>query len=504
MRKKFSFIFMILCLMMLSSCVGKSSDDRLYDSYLAELKSENELAAQKKFNLQKKTDSDYSNNFASTPSEKIKITITGEFEGVKYDSIQTSAEEYMSLNPNVQIVLDKYPHQKYLDTFPVLVMTKDLGDVVFLSDYAKYQTIRGGAFEELSSYIYDDPTFSIEDYYMNILTADNFDGKIYNVCADYIPTSCMMLNTKISDDLTARFNAHDSVNYNDLLMWYLNLSDGQKSDYEFYFFYTIMDVLRNNFDKIINFNAKTANFYDIELMDLLENAKNGIVTEHLTYTEDGIVYQRNYPVMARRYEVLTDDNASEMLVSTTGAFFESLLPLKNRVYTMPKLVSTANGNFPFISTMRIGINKYSPHKDIAWDFIKYVISEKERPKESRPRDAMFLYINTLGTANPVNRQNDCNMAEIYLDQICENELPNLLNEDRELTMSTEEYRMFAIQEKIDIAEKLNYPYSKMNDLYIPNQRGMVWDDMYLYLTDRQSIKKTMQNIEQKVQIWLNE
>jgi ABC-type glycerol-3-phosphate transport system substrate-binding protein len=334
-----------------------------------------------------------------------------------------------------------------------------------------------------------------------------------SVITNFFISSDYMARNDISPEITAAFESADKMSYNDAIKLYLNSYDEAKAaDKEFLWKFsrdfTPIVYMLYNLDFLIDYDSKTANFADFEFMYMLERVKNDIPINKT-------LVQYTKSKMAQTFVEGTDNRLGiDDLVNTNNLFMfkstymretDSLLPITNRIFTTPKILSTASGNNSFSILNNYAVSKNCKDPELAWDFMKFLIDAKQPPevKGSSARAyelASFDYPLIMGLGLSVNREN----FAVYVNLQTNLSYKYALDTAIPLSLSEDEYIEAASDYLVSIVERCNTTAEMYNDLYTENEAGIIWDDMYLYLTDQQSVEKTMGNIQNKVLLWLSE
>ncbi|MDO4753839.1 MAG: hypothetical protein Q4A41_02425, partial [Bacillota bacterium] len=247
------------------------------------------------------------------------------------------------------------------------------------------------------------------------------------------------------------------------------------------------------------------NFTDPDFMELMEKVKNNVLVDQYYYTEDGLQNKIFYGGTVDDFATISNAQSTQMLESVY-LNYTVLLPTNNRVRTKPRVISNFAGKYQFGAHGRFAISRKSKNPDLAWRFIEYIASEKEiAPYDPASltsyKERLEEYTSLFSYSYPINKANFRKYFEVSLD--FEDKRIRRAYESQ-LTCSWEEYRKMVMDYYFSAAEKLNDSTLWSGEFFQPYTRGIIWDEMYLYLNDLQSVEQTMQNIENKIQIMLNE
>lgn len=441
------------------------------------------------------------------------LTITGSFNSkLQMDIINKKIDAYVKLHPNVVITLDNYrDYTDYKSKLPVLLMVDQVGDIVLTSNNSEIAT--SSYFTDLYILMNADKDFNRNDYFMNIIDALSTDGHLYLFCTNFEPNGSYMMRNDISEELLAEFESEKMLTYNDLIKYYLEITKdntNQNTKWAFTRDFNPMMFLNYNYDKLINFDKSISDFTNVEFSNLMEQVKKKVLvnSNNVIYTPDGL---------KATYVLNTEWNISDLhkqenrflFKNTIMSTIDSFFPVKERIFTYPKLIATANNHYYFQDLVNYSISKNSINKELAWDFIKFLVSEIDLVEVEESVHGYTLAEIELRIINGIGYSvNRANYEKVVQFEIEKNLFwqANLLSdyEYEEKEQLIQEYKDKALNYMLQSAQKLNLPTSYYYDLYKEREPGIIWDDMYLYLTEKQSIEQTMQNIENKVNLWLSE
>ena len=490
------FIVFLMILMPLSAC-SASQNNKIYDSYM------DDISKQKK---------DLNNHISADKDGENTLVITGYDKLSKY--IDTNASKFMESHPDVDIINDSNEDiSNYTDNFSVRIMTENLGDIVFLPGNISYKNINDAYFLDLSSFVENDKDINDENYFMNILTGGaNEDGLFFLTSGVGIMDYCLMRND-ISDDLTERFETKVDLTYDDLLDIYFEYNEKLDDDEKWIFleFYDPFSYIRYKADSLIDYENKKANFYDVDFMANMEKVKKDLLTSFdIKYTADGPV--GTIYSSTDFLGDLTDKNGDYMFYSNLGGIKHYYLDLKEKCFSKPRLLQTAGGKYSYAPHGIIAINKNTSNPELAWEFVKCLIGEKEelqylRDSNMESNMKLIKILENMLTFFPINKKNFELVADIELKNNWEIALRySSRNKDGryDITGTFEDYKKSYLDGIYEIISEYNYCKLNDDEVFGVNSGSIVYHDMYLYVTDQQSIEQTMLNIQNKIEIWLNE
>jgi len=301
------------------------------------------------------------------PEMKGEITISSL---VEQEFLTAAARQFMETYPDVTVTINAYKktlepgsvedYQTYLNT---KIMTGKAEDIFFISFLPVTKYSEMGVFEDLSKYILMTPEMNDDNYFMNVLRAAKEEsGKTY-----IIPYMARFNVLRLSDTLLEnqteienKLKALKSAEFSECMSLARRLVDSTDKKDAFliqmnevsYATYLIKDSL----SQFIDARNKKANIDTTAYIDLLKSIKE---LSDGNYFGSGIdFYNMEYYFAARLdYDV--------------QAAFYSLDEKAGMAYCMP--LSDRQGNIAISANACLAINSASANKDLAWEFIKYLL-----------------------------------------------------------------------------------------------------------------------------------
>ncbi len=307
------------------------------------------------------------------PEMKGEITISCFFEE---EFLATAAEQFMDLYPDVTVTINAYKdtaasasvedYQTYLNT---KIMSGKAEDIIFNSFLPVTKYSEMGVFEDLSKYISWTPEWTDDNYFMNVLTSAKEDGgEIYllpyiakfdvqGFSGELLSEQPQLENNIKDQSFSARMSVANELYSNTAKNNAYLIQLGELS----YANYLIEDA----FSEFIDDQNKTVNIKSDKYIKLLEEVKG--LSEENAFGSDVDFYNGeyyyaaicDYDVQAAYYEL---DNSA--LVS----------------YSMP--MANKDGNISINANNCIALNSSSKNKNLAWEFIKYILSDEVQSQPS--------------------------------------------------------------------------------------------------------------------------
>ncbi|MCM1500098.1 MAG: ABC transporter substrate-binding protein [Clostridium sp.] len=338
-------------------------------------------------------------------SEYVKPEMQGEITVscfIEPDFLEIAAKQFMDKYPDVTVTVNDYAEhldepstQDYQTAFNTKLMSGDAEDIIFnfCLPVVKYSEM--GAFEDLSTYIGQTPEMNDENYYMNVLkAAQNEDGNIY-----MIPSQAAIETVGFSSELLKEhgeientLKGKENICFSEMMDLAEQLAEG-KSPSENVFLanmdpaeaveYWIKDSLSDFMDQ----EKKEVRLDTPEYIDLLNSVKK-IGDEGWFDYQDVNFYNTEYDFAA--YKDTLDVQAAAFAVD----------PQSGQSYTMP--LADKQGKLAIMTHNSIALNHSSEHKELAWEFIKYLLSDEIQSLPS----VYGLSVNRQGFEKSVERHYD--------------------------------------------------------------------------------------------------
>lgn len=324
----------------------------------------------------------------------------------QHPGITVDIREYTS-NPlppsdgkNTMVMIKERPEdvEKYVGAVNTQLMSGKGPDIMLLSPLPYENYIDKNMLADLSGLMDADKSFDTNKYYTNIFDAMKHDGNLYglplSISLDVLEADKALLeqyDIKIQDDQWTWENfeqiaeniVENSKKDGAQGMYALSGMDGSM---------LISSLVSESFDQFVNKREKTAGFDSPEFVELLNSAK--------------FMIDKNYIDTDTSQEKMADLAARGNTVFSIGTIRTYMdLMMAKQVYgdgvTFLKYPGEGNGQ-SFTVDALYGINDKSPNKALAWEFLKFLVS-----------DDMMSQANLAGL--PVNREASLKAAENAMD-----------------------------------------------------------------------------------------
>jgi multiple sugar transport system substrate-binding protein len=307
--------------------------------------------------------------------------------------LDTAIQKFKKLHPEVTIDVKEYTSdpmptangktmvrvgekpedlEKYVTAMNTQLMSGEGTDIMLLNPLPYEKYIDKNLLANISDMMKADKNFDINKYYTNILDAVKHNGTLYGIplgiSINVLEANRALLdkyNIKIDDstwtwndfEKTAEHILESSKKEGVQGMYALSGMDGNT---------LISSLVTENYNDFIDRYKKSANFNSKEFIDLLNLAKSMIDKNYVnTDTSQGKMTD-----LAMRGNTVFSP-------ATLGMYMN--LMLTKEIYSNGAeylKFPSDRGTLSFTTTALYGINNKSANKDLAWEFLKFLISDE--------------------------------------------------------------------------------------------------------------------------------
>ncbi len=392
--KKIVSLILILSLITLMSCTDQSA--QIYFENMGSAEQGGDVVSES-------GDSDTD----STLSGTINISFLHAPDGFSWYRM---AEEFQKIHPNVKIEtndtaveLDKLSVEeamiaieKYQDDLAVKMNSGDAPDLIIsLGSSDGTEFIAGDLLYDINEFIENDTTFIKEDYFMNVIKAQEINGGLYN-----FPLEFDFSSVRIRQDVLEFFEIDESsiktVDYNFLYDLYFNaLNSGE--------FTSLQYINREEMTGKSMFTDESyASSFNADKMEVSFNSPEFIEYLNTTSRYESIGAPFGFFEV---YEIPSLFDAHDILV-------EGVKPTQhNHEYLMGESenaskaypVSTINGEITVGTTASVSIPANAKSPDLTWEFVKYLMAENDSPMfvDEEGHNDGLKFVGSI----PINRKN---------------------------------------------------------------------------------------------------
>lgn len=345
---------------------------------------------------------------APVPREPKELTGNLTIKSYWDPKMEVYVRDFTDLHPGVTIRLIQpegegvLSFDDYVTQTAVELMSGGGADIVDVAGMAVYQYAKSGVFCDLYPLMDADPAFCREDYYTNIFAAKEFRGALYSMPCGFTYDVVCASRPLLAQ---ARVQLPDSLDYQGMLRLYQKVLAGVDSaprllpglNYFTFFWY--------EFPEYYDPEARTARFLSSEFLRYLRLTKEQIhpaeENDLTRVADDDSFLEKDY--LFCRFDL-----------SGGIDLFYFLYDLPNTTGLVPMVSSSGRAYF---RTMReYAIASSSTQKELAWEFLKYYIGEKEVPAnlDSEYAQKYYLCYNAFVPINKANFRNGFRFTYQYI------------------------------------------------------------------------------------------
>jgi len=368
--------------------------------------------------------------------------------------------------------------EKYVTAMNTQLMSGQGSDIILLNNLP-YQTYADkNLLVDLGGLMQSDQSFDNGKYYQNIFKALEYKDKLYglpvNISIDMIAADRTLLadsQVQIDDSSwdwndfvkTAEKVINDKQNGGTREMYALAGMDEKR---------LIATLVKENYDKLVDQEKKTANFTGQEFLDLL-NMNKYLIDHKLVNTDTA---QTNIMDMAARGKLVFN-------FTSLGGFWE--LQTTKAIFSEGVQLLKPPGNVSFSSDAMYGISSQSSNQKLAWEFLKFLVSDDMMKQGGMP----------------INKSVLPQIAQNFTQAIQKRGGKMMIKDDgipgQSITLQP------PTQEDVDFMENL---LSQANVYIGTNQKiiSIVQEETAAFLTGQKTAETTAQLIQDRVSTYLNE
>ncbi len=368
--KKIISIILILSLMTLISCTDKNA--QIYSEHMADTSNQNE-----------------ENGNTSSDEDVPEITLSGTLK-ISTDEITSdvigwyrSMQEFLKIHPDVKIELndtmveyttvDEYlvAVKTYSDDLKVQMASGNTPDLIidsFGGDYTS-QFVASGLLYDFNEFIENDPEFIKDDYYMNVIKAQEINGGLYRFPIEF-EFSSVRLREDILNALDIDIESIKTVDYKFLFDVYDRATQSGE-------FPNLKYIQAEDFEcKAILYKEEMTAAYDAQNMEVSFNSPEFI--EYLTATNSytGISNPFSSSMVYGDMEIMDSEDYFAQILSMSGTSYNFFTQEVENI-TMPIPIANSKGEIYAQIMSSMSIPKNAENSELAWEFIKYHIGETE-------------------------------------------------------------------------------------------------------------------------------
>lgn len=375
--------------------------------------------------------------------------------------------------------------EKYVTAVNTQLMSGQGSDIVLLNNLPYETYADKNLLVDIGQMMQSDQSFDSGKYYHNILEALKYKGKLYGLPVSF-SLDMMAADKSLLENSQVRID-DNTWSWNDFVRTAEKVinDNNQGGSQDLYALAgidekrLITSLVKESYRKFVNSEQKTANFTGKEFVDLLNLSK--YLIDHKLVNSD--TTQANMMDLASRGKLVF--NATSLrnfmdLQATKATFSEGVQLLKP---------PGNEGNLFFTTDSMYGISNKSAHKELAWEFLKLMVS-----------DEMMIQKTLFGM--PINKS--------VIPQIAQNTIQSSQKGGGKLIMkggNDSQAQSITLQPLTQ--EDIDFVVSLLNKANIYNGTDLkiisiVQEETAAFFTGQKTAEMTAQLIQDRVNTYLNE
>lgn len=404
----------------------------------------------------------------SSSGEKIVLKVASPNYLHKTDAVDFERFEF--LNPKIDIQMTDYSGW-FHDTEDLQLFSKKLNldllagvslDIIEVSSINIDKYVDKNYLLELNDLMEKDDSFIYENFYPNMMEDIRYGDSYYYMPREIYPI-LYYVNEEESRKLNWEVDNH-YISWNQFSDYVTELENSGEDSYVFLsdkYVSFILDIIKCNYNE---FMTEDGTIEMDALIPLLKEMEDMTKLVHPQATD-------MYSIMNKSKVVMNQDLWFDPLVYT---FIKYMMGTREIDYTRVPNLSDDEENYPYSISIAYGISATSKHKEEAWQFLRHSITYRNKKETEQ-------LANLLG--NRAEMEVCYNMAKV--DKYALNIIPKV---------EEEEYH-----DILAYYDKLNYLVRM--DVVIEN---LIVEEINSYVNGVITVEDMIQNIENKVNIYINE
>lgn len=418
------------------------------------------------------------------PNEKADKVIEGEITVSLLDEMEfvdIAAEMFMEKYPNTNIIVETFRHSEYIETengsimsvapseefstenylqqLNTKIMSGKAADVISTDPLPMIKYGEMGVFEDLTPYI-EEKGMDDENYFMNIINLGKSEKGQFEIPLRVFFDVVSFDRELVEDSGIKPDENLETISFLDVLDIGISLVDNTNRDNTYLSIGRVPEVayrlIKEDLEKFINLDKKEVNFDSKEFVDIL---KYGTKLDQEGYFDTGTIdfYNMEYHFA---YDIDFPNQAAAFTLYSDSIRYQSMPMCDKNGKTMGRMSST------------FGINSQSLNKDLAWEFIHFLMSEEV---QSMPSFHM----------TGINKN--------AFDAISERYAKMMISDEYNFEISDYKKLLRGWYEQVEVNEFKDY-----------NLSGIIYEEIDKYFKDIATAEETGKNIQRRVDKYFNE
>ena len=392
---------------------------------------------------------------------------------------------------------DSQGRADYISRVNTNLMSGTGADVYAIDVLPLYKFVESGTLENLAPYMSADSGFNKSDYRQNIFDAIQYQNGVWFFPVDYSFNYFAYDSTLVPAQAAVGFGADKAWSTESLLKLGTPLFNGDNKlfntvDYARGPGGMFNQLLGESIGTYINLDTRRPNFLDGKFTGLLSSvtgfAQQGLIPKGVTGQQNGgSIMQRLSQAPTDRYYFKL--NANPALIGQfnrgTGMMLRMMStgssPAIEDDDEIAGIQANADGSVPFKFNQGFGINSRSKNKEVAWAFLKFLLSKE-----------MQMSTNLMSFGYPLHNQARIEKAELSFSGAQFN-MASALNEQQRLAL--DKYRN-AVEKLSDSINTFVIQDTSLND--------MIAQEVQYYFGGSRTADEVARVLQNKADLYLSE
>lgn len=303
-----------------------------------------------------------------TPVEEVKKSLTISLCWDFY-YVEEAVENFKKNNPDFEVSLTKYSNdtEKYISQVSTALMAGNADDILdgYGINYRDDATVK--LLTDFYPLMQADPAYNEDKYFTNVFKALEYEGGLYTFPSNF-SFDMVLINNRISDELTSEFSKLSRLNTFDLIDFYNRAKAENGADYYIHDGFDVLTAFFTVTSSFIDMENKTCDFNNPRFINFLNDAKNA--------TEPGKAFGYTYSSNSYPPEEEAAKSKKYMFQTVSADVYQYLLDFEeDLVFSNPVPFTDEKGDLRISPLKNFCISAQSKNKEIAWEFIKFMASE---------------------------------------------------------------------------------------------------------------------------------
>jgi hypothetical protein len=309
---------------------------------------------------------------------------------------------------------------------------------------------------------------------------------------------------RLLDGIGATISQYHPLTFDDELDLFLKATEAFPDETIYiHTVFTMMDVFRRN--SLYNISTRAVSVNTPEMQVRLERAKgvpNGSNSISVEYTPEGIRIQQTtsndgfYRAYIEESSVLLKNHIDGGLWNLASLFLQDH---PNVQYSPPVMLGTQSGDVGFMSAMNISIMRNAIKSDSAWEFLRFMMEFEDNLHflpDYIPNPNYFRHYNAL----PINKnrfetQTYWAVDSVYFESMTFAGIADRINDEhRDINISTAMDFLRSYMELLNLEVRGN----------VAVIQSLIYPEIWLLYSGRQDVARTLANIQNRLELYVNE